>query len=83
MQSRYGWLGARAAGSCSYAVIPGDRRVAGGAVSGDLSTRVDSSQSERQGGRAQNVKAEVRKTGERVANVAAGSWEQLSCPLVR
>jgi hypothetical protein len=35
--------------------------------------RALSSQSERKKGRAQNVKAEVRETGEHVANVAAGS----------
>jgi hypothetical protein len=54
--------------------FPGGRRVAGGAVSGDLCTRVGSSPSERQEGRAQNLKAEVRETGERVADVAAAWW---------
>jgi hypothetical protein len=37
---------------------------------------VESSQSERQEGRAQNVKAEVPEAVKRVANVAAPSWIQ-------
>jgi hypothetical protein len=53
---------------------PDVRSFVEGRVSSGLSALADSSQSERQEGRAQNVEAAVPGAVKRVANVAAPSW---------